>query len=317
MARYLAIRLTALVPTLFGVTILVFLLIRMVPGDVVDQLMGTEALQTQETLDALRKFFGLDQPLYVQYWDWLANLLHGDLGTSWRTDRPVQNMIFERLPVTIQLTLGALFIALLVGIPLGAISALYENTKLDHVSRVISLISLSIPIFFQASLLILLLSKGFGWATPVGYVTPFEDFSKNFGQLILPCIALGTAVAAVLMRQMRASTLEVLRLDYVRTARAKGLKEKTVVWRHMLKNAAIPVVTVTGAQIGYLLGGSLVTESVFALPGIGRLVLSAIGQRDYPVVQGVVLFMAIAFMLSSLIVDLVYAYLDPRIGYAK
>jgi peptide/nickel transport system permease protein len=195
------------------------------------------------------------------------------------------------------------------------VSAVWENTPLDHVSRVASLFSLSIPIFWQAAMLILILSKWFNWVPPVEFASPLRDPVANFKQMILPCIVLGTVVAAQVMRMTRASLLEVLRHDYVRTARAKGLAESIVVRRHAFKNSLIPIITVVGVQIGYLLGGAVVTEEVFTLPGVGRLVLNAVYQRDYPLIQGTILFIAALFMLSNLLVDLCYAYLDPRIRY--
>jgi peptide/nickel transport system permease protein len=315
MRRYFLVRLVSLIPTLIGVTILVFLLVRLIPGTVVDQIMGIETRASEETIRALRAYFGLDRPVHVQYWEWITRILVGDLGTSFRTGQPVLALIGERLIVTVELTVGAMLVALVSGVTLGIVSALRENTRLDHVIRVVSLFSLSIPIFWQAAMIVLLLSLGLGWAPPVGYVDPISDPRANLGIMALPCIVLGTAVAAQVMRMSRSALLDVLRRDYIRVARAKGLRERLVVWRHALKNALIPVVTVAGIQIGHLLGGAVVTEEVFALPGVGRLLLAAVYQRDYPLVQGVVLFLAVVFMLSNLLVDVLYAYVDPRIRY--
>jgi peptide/nickel transport system permease protein len=315
MRAYVLKRVLSLVPTLVGVTILVFLMIRMIPGTVVDQLIGTEARVDESTKAAMRAFFGLDQPLHVQYWNWFSGLLRGDLGQSWRSGLPVSKMIFDRLAVTAELGLLALAVSLLVGLPLGILSAVRENTGLDHVVRVVSLFSLSIPIFWQAAMLILALSLWFNWVPPVEYAPPTRDPLGNLKQMILPAIVLGTVVAAQVMRMTRSSLLEVLRHDYVRTARAKGLAERLVVSRHALGNALIPIITVIGVQVGYLLGGAVVTEEVFTLPGVGRLVLNAVYERDYPLVQGTILFIAVLFMLSNLVVDLLYAYLDPRIRY--
>ncbi|MGE3909125.1 MAG: ABC transporter permease [Chloroflexota bacterium] len=305
----------SLIPTLVGVTILVFLMVRMIPGTVVDQILGAEARATEETKAQMRAFFGLDQPLHIQYARWAVGLVQGDLGNSWRMGLPVSQLIGNGLGVTLQLTAGALLIALLVGIPLGILSAVKENTALDHIARIASLFSLSIPIFWQAAMLILALSLWFNWVPPVEYASPIKDPVANLKQMILPCAVLGTVVAAQVMRMTRASLLEVLRLDYIRTARAKGLSEKFVVSRHAFKNSLIPIITVVGVQIGYLLGGAVVTEEVFTLPGVGRLVLNAVYQRDYPLIQGTILFIAALFMLSNLLVDLCYAYLDPRIRY--
>jgi peptide/nickel transport system permease protein len=290
-------------------------MIRMIPGTVVDQMIGAEARVDESTKAAMRAFFGLDQPLYVQYWNWFSGLLRGDLGQSWRSGLPVNKMIFDRLAVTGELALLALGVSLVVGLPLGIISAIRENTPLDHVVRVTSLFSLSIPIFWQAAMLILGLSLWFNWVPPVEYAPPLQDPVGNLKQMVLPAIVLGTVVAAQVMRMTRSSLLEVMRHDYVRTARAKGLAEQLVVRRHAFKNALIPIITVIGVQVGYLLGGAVVTEEVFTLPGVGRLVLNAVWERDYPLVQGTILFIAALFMLSNLLVDVLYAYLDPRIRY--
>lgn len=315
MRTYVLRRVLTLVPTLIGVTILVFLMIRLIPGTVVDQIIGTEAKVDESARAAIRAFFGLDQPLHVQYWRWFSGLLQGDLGQSWRSGLPVSKMIFDRLAVTAELALGALLISLLVGIPLGILSAVRENTPLDHVARIASLFSLSIPIFWQAAMIILALSLWFRWVPPVEYTPLTRDPVTNLKQMVLPALVLGTVVAAQVMRMTRSALLDVLRQDYVRTARAKGLVERLVVSRHAFRNALIPVVTVVGVQVGYLLGGAVVTEEVFTLPGIGRLVLNAVYERDYPLIQGTILFIAVLFMLSNLIVDLLYAYLDPRIRY--
>ncbi|MCC7368618.1 MAG: ABC transporter permease [Chloroflexi bacterium] len=312
---YLLKRSLSLVPTLVGVTILVFLMVRMIPGSIVEQMLGAEARATEETKAQMRAFFGLDQPLHIQYAHWAGGIVQGDLGKSWRLGLPVSQLLGNGLSVTLQLTLGALLIALIVGIPLGVLSAVKENTPLDHVARIASLFSLSIPIFWQAAMLILAFSMWFNWVPPVEYASPLKDPVANLKQMILPCIVLGTVVAAQVMRMTRSSLLEIMRQDYVRTARAKGLAERIVVSRHAFKNSLIPIITVIGVQVGYLLGGAVVTEEVFTLPGVGRLMLNAVYQRDYPLIQGAILFIAALFMLSNLLVDLCYAYLDPRIRY--
>jgi peptide/nickel transport system permease protein len=308
-------RLISLMLTLLGVSILVFLIVRLIPGTIVELIVGTEPNVTEEFLLRLRAFFGLDQPIHVQYIQWIAKALQGDLGTSWRTGRPVFQMLLARLPVTVELSVGAMLVALVVGIPFGIISATRENTVLDHFIRVVSLFSLSLPIFWQGAMFILILSLWLKWTPPVGYVDPITDFSTNLRMMFLPCIVLGTAVAATIMRMTRSCVLDVMRQGYICTARAKGLAEQTVIWGHALKNALIPVVTITGVQVGYLLGGAVIVEQVFTLPGVGRLVVWAIYQRDYPVVQGTVLFVAVMFVMTNLMVDLVYAYIDPRIRY--
>ena len=315
MRWYVVARILSIVPALLGVSVAVFLLVRLIPGTVVDQMVGTEGAYSEESMRALRSFFGLDQPIYVQYVRWLGTLLRGDLGVSWRTGLPVLQMIVSRLLVTVELTFGAMVVALAVGVPLGMLSARRENTTLDHVVRVASLFSLSIPVFWQATMLILAVSLWLDWAPAVDFVSPWTDPLRNLAIIALPSLALGTAVAAVFMRMTRSSLLEVMRQDYIRTARAKGLPEQGVLWGHALKNSLIPLITVAGVQVGYLLGGAVVTEEVFTLPGVGRLLLWAVFQRDYPLVQGTILVISGLFLVSNLIVDLVYAYLDPRIHY--
>ena len=315
MRRYVLIRALSIVPTLVGVSVAVFLMIRLIPGTIVEQMIGTEGTYSEQSMRALRAFFGLDQPLHVQYGRWLGRVLRGDLGTSWRTGLPVTEMIGSRLAVTLELTFGAMLIALAIGIPLGILSARRENTRLDHSVRVLSLFSLSIPVFWQATMLILATSLWLDWAPAVDFVSPFKSLRADLAIMALPSLALGTAVAAVFMRMTRSTLLEVMRQDYIRTARAKGLRERGVVWVHALRNSLIPLITVAGVQVGYLLGGVVVTEEVFTLPGVGRLILWAVFQRDYPVVQGTILFVSLLFMLSNLVVDLIYAYVDPRIRY--
>jgi peptide/nickel transport system permease protein len=315
LAKYIATRLVSVIPTLFGISVLVFLAVRFIPGTIVDQILGADSIPTQETIDSLRAYFGIDQPIHTQYLRWIGDAVQGDLGTSWRTSQPVASMIAARLPVTIELTVAAMFVALVTGIPLGILSAMRENTRLDHVIRIASLFSLSVPIFWQAAMLILVLSLWFNWTPPAGYVGPIEEPGTNFRMMILPSIVLGTSVSATIMRMTRSSMLDVMRQDYIRTARAKGQAERVIVWAHGLKNALIPVITVAGLQVGYLLGGAVITEEVFTLPGLGRLVLGAIHQRDYPVVQGAVLFIAAMFILINLIVDVIYAYVNPTLRY--
>ena len=315
MRRYVLVRTLSILPTLLGVSVAAFLMIRLIPGTIVEQLIGTEGTYSEESMRALRAFFGLDQPVHVQYVRWLARVLRGDLGTSWRTGLPVVQMIVSRLQVTLELTLGAMLVALAIGIPLGILSARRENTRLDHAVRILSLFSLSIPVFWQATMLILATSLWLDWAPAVDFVSPWKSLRANLAIIALPSLALGTAVAAVFMRMTRSTLLEVLRQDYIRTARSKGVPEQGVVWSHALKNSLIPLITVAGVQVGYLLGGVVVTEEVFTLPGVGRLILWAVFQRDYPVVQGTVLFVSLLFMVSNLVVDLIYAYVDPRIRY--
>jgi peptide/nickel transport system permease protein len=292
MRRYIAGRLLSTIPTLLGVVTLVFVVMRLVPGTIVDQILA-HGDASEEVQRSLRAFFGLDRPIYVQYLQYLGSLLTGDLGTSWRARFPT-----------------------IVGITLGILSAVNENTPLDHVIRIVSLFSLSMPVFWQATMIILVLSLTVRWA-PLGYVSPFVDPLQNLSLMILPALALGTSASASVMRMTRSCLLDVLRQDYIRTAQAKGLRERAVVVRHAVKNAMIPVVTILGLQVGSLLGGSVVVESVFGLPGIGLLILNAIGMRDYPIVQGAVIFTAVMFMLTNLLVDVLYGYLDPRIRFSR
>ena len=317
MRRYVLIRTLSILPTLLGVTVAVFLLVRLIPGTIVDQMIGTEGSFSEQTVRALRAFFGLDAPMYVQYGRWLSTVVRGDLGTSWRTGLPVLQMILSRLEVTAELTLGSMLVALAVGVPLGILSARRENTAVDHVVRVASLFSLSIPVFWQATMMILAASLWLRWAPPVDFVSLRVDPLRNLSIMALPSLALGTAVAAVFMRMTRSSLLEVMREGFIRTARAKGVSEPVVVWLHALRNSLIPLITVVGVQIGYLLGGAIVTEEVFTLPGVGRLILWAVFQRDYPLVQGTILFVSALFMLSNLVVDLVYGAVDPRIRHGQ
>jgi peptide/nickel transport system permease protein len=301
------------VPVLFGISLVVFALVRLIPGDVVQILLGTSASEQQ--IETLRRLFGLDQPLPVQFADWFSHVVRGDLGTSLRTGRPVLPDLVARFGVTLQLTLSSMLIALVVAIPLGITSAARRGQLWDAASRLLALIGLSIPNFWLGTLLILFASLAIGWLPPVGFVSLLDDPGLGIQTLLLPSIALGTALAAFVMRMLRSTLLEVLGQEYVRTAYAKGLHDRTVVYTHALKNAFIPVLTVIGIQIGYLLGGAVVVEQVFSLPGLGRFLLDAISTRDYPIVQGGVLFIALVFSLVNLVVDVLYASLDPRIRY--
>ena len=316
MSRYLAVRLYSMGLTLAGLTVLVFLMLRLVPGTVVEQMIGADAVVSQAMVDELKRFFGLDQPWYVQYIGWVGRLAHGDLGTSWRTGKPVILLILERLPVTLELTLLSVGFALALGMPAGIVSAIRRDRAIDQVTRVGTLLGLSVPVFWQGTMLILFFSLSLRWMPPIVWVDVFTDPRRNLTIMLLPVVCLGTASAANIARTTRACMLDVLRSEYVRTAAAKGLTQRAVVLKHALKNALIPVVTVVGLQAGILLGGTVVVEEVFTLPGVGRLVLWSIYQRDYPVTQSTILFIAILFMTINLAVDLLYRYLDPRIRYA-
>jgi peptide/nickel transport system permease protein len=296
--------------------VLVFLMLRLVPGTVVEQMIGADAIASPAMVAELKRFFGLDQPWWQQYGRWVAGLAHGDLGTSWRTGKPVIALILERLPVTIELTSLAVGFAMLLGIPAGILSARRRDQTIDNVTRVGTLLGLSIPVFWQGTMLILFFSIYLRWMPPVVWVDFFADPGRNLTIMALPALCLGTASAANIARTTRACLLDVLRSDYIRTAAAKGLADRIVVLKHALKNALIPIVTVAGLQIGILLGGTVVVEEVFTLPGIGRLVLWSIYQRDYPLTQSTILFVAVMFMAINLAVDMLYGYLDPRIRYS-
>ena len=317
MGRYLAVRLYSMGVTLIGLTVLVFLMLRLVPGTVVEQMIGADAVVSKEMVEQLKRFFGLDQPWYTQYFAWLGRLVHGDLGTSWRTGKPVWSLILERLPVTLELTLLAVTFALVLGVAAGVLSAMQRDRAVDQIARVGTLFGLSIPVFWQGTMLILFFSLYLRWMPPVMWVDLFTDPRRNLTIMVLPALCLGTAAAANVARTTRSCMLDVLGSDYVRTARAKGLAGKAIVWKHALTNAMIPVVTVVGLQLGILLGGTVVVEEVFTLPGVGRLVLWSIYQRDYPVTQSTILFIAVLFMTVNLAVDLLYGYLEPRIRYGN
>jgi peptide/nickel transport system permease protein len=314
-ARYVAVRLYSMMLTLVGLSMLVFLMLRLVPGTVVEQMIGADAIVSPAMVAELKRFFGLDQPWWRQYAVWMGGLATGDLGTSWRTGKPVVTLILERLPVTIELTAFAVVFALLIGIPAGIVSATRRDQAVDTATRVGTLLGLSVPVFWQGTMLILFFSIYLRWMPPVMWVDFLTDPRRNLTIMLLPALCLGTSSAANIARTTRASMLDVLRSEYIRTAAAKGLGGRLVILKHALKNALIPIVTVAGLQVGILLGGTVVVEEVFTLPGVGRLVLWSIYQRDYPLTQSTILFIAVMFMTINLAVDVLYGYLDPRIRY--
>jgi peptide/nickel transport system permease protein len=314
MQRYLAARLLALIPVLLGILAVVFLLIRLIPGDAVQLFLGTQVEMTPEQMAELRRFFGVDKPIHAQFVEYLGRIIHGDLGVSLRTSRPVLSDILQRLPLSFQLAMFALVVAMAIAVPLGIASAVTRNSALDVLARVGGLLGLSMPNFWLGAMLILIFSR-YLHVSLGQYVPITQNPLGTLQSLYLPALALGAAIAAILMRYVRSSLLEVLGQDFIRTARGKGLRNLAVMLRHALPNALIPVITVLGFQTGYLLGGTVVIEEIFALPGMGRLALQAIYQRDYPVVQGVVLIIALLFVLTNLVVDLLYAWIDPRIRY--
>ncbi len=315
MGAYLIRRLLLAVPTILGVLLAVFLLIRLVPGDVVTQLIGLEAAISPKRVEELRKLFGLDRPLPVQFTEYLANVVSGDLGKSLRTGLPVGQELARRFPVTMELALMGLLVALLIGIPVGVIAAVRRGRAGDYVATGFVLLGLSVPSFWLAILLILLFALRIGWLPPTGYIAPSEDLLANLRDMVLPALSVGLVLAAAITRIVRSSLLEVLGRYYIRTARAKGLRESVVILKHALRNALIPVVTVIGLQFGTLLGGTVIIEQIFSLPGVGRYALEGINLRDYPVIQGAVLAIALAFVLVNVLVDMCYGFFDPRIRY--
>ena len=315
MARYILNRLIWCIPVLLGSSVLIFVLVRFIPGDIVDIIMGTEGSATPEVRATIRRMFGLDQPIYVQYFVWLGAVLRGDLGSSLRTSEPVAGILLSRLPITIELAVLAVVMSILLAVPLGVLAAVKRGGPIELLSRLVGLIGLSLPNFWLATMMILISSLWFGWLPSLIYISPFVDPIENIKQLLMPAFSLALALMAIVLRMTRSAMLEVLSQDYVRTARAKGLGERLVLMRHALKNAMIPVITVIGVQMGTLFGGTVVIEQIFGLPGMGWTFVNGIYQRDYPTVQGAVLMLAATFVLVNLLVDLTYAYLDPRIRY--
>jgi peptide/nickel transport system permease protein len=313
LAAYLARRLAATALTLLGVSVVVFGMVRLVPGTVVEQLLGQAAIASPEVVASFRAYFGLDRPVPVQYAHWLAGVVRGDLGVSWLSGRPVLALFVERLPVSAELAVLAVAWSLVIGVPLGAGAAVWRGGARDSAIRVGATLGLSLPAFWQGTVLILLFSIYLGWMPSLVWVPFLQAPLENLTMMALPALTLGTATAAMVTRMSRSSMLDVLGREYVRTARAKGLPERRVTMHHALRNALIPIVTVAGVQLGYIVGGIVVVEDVFTLPGVGRLLLDAIFQRDYPMVQGVILLLGAIFMLLNLAVDVLYAALDPRL----
>ncbi|MEO9526519.1 ABC transporter permease [Roseibium sp.] len=310
MLSYIARRLLIAIPTLILVSIFVFVLQKLLPGDPALVLAGEE--RDPEMLEFIREKYRLNDPIIMQYFYWVKALLQGDLGISLRTRQPVLDLIGDKLPVTIQLAVMAMIIAFAIGIPAGILSAVKKGTAVDYVANFIALSGLSIPNFWLGIMLIMLVSVNLGWLPASGYVSPFEDPVKSFQTMIMPAFVLGTALAATLMRHTRSAMLGVLKADYVRTARAKGLLEKTVILKHAFRNALLPIVTLSALLFGELLAGAVLTEQIFTIPGFGKLIVDAVFTRDYAVVQGVVLCTAAGFILMNLIADVLYFLLNPR-----
>ena len=310
MLRYFAKRLAAVIPTIFLVTIIIFCLQQLLPGDPAVILAGEE--QDPNVVAYLHQKLHLDEPLPVRYGYWMTGVVHGDLGESLRIQQPVLQLIKDKLPVTLELALLAMTIALAIGIPAGIISAVAKDTAWDYAANVVALWGLSTPNFWLGILMILWFSVSLGWLPASGYVSSFEDLKGNLAAMIMPAFVLGNAIAAVLMRHTRSAMLQVLNTDYVRTARAKGLSERRVVLKHALRNALTPIITLGALEFGTLLSGAVLTEQVFSIPGFGKLIVDAVFNRDYAVVQGVVLFTSSVYIALNLLADLAYFYVNPR-----
>lgn len=317
LVRYIVQRIWQLIPVLILVSMAVFLIVRIIPGDPVLVMMGIDAEErariSDEQYHALQRQLGFDQPIYVQYLSWLKRIVQGDLGLSLRSRRPIFETIFERFPATIYLAIAALLIGVAIAIPAGIIAAMRQNTSADYAAMGFALWGIAMPNFWLALMLIVVFSVVLGWLPAIGYASPFEDPARFLQHVCLPAIVMGTDLAAPLTRYIRAEMLEQLTQDYVRTARAKGLPSRAVIVKHALKNSLIAAVTVVGLQTARILGGSTIVETVFSWPGVGRLLIEGVYSRDYPIVQGSVLIIAVTYVLINLLVDIVYKWLDPRI----
>lgn len=313
MREYILQRLVQIIPVLFFLSIIVFAIVRLIPGDPAAVRLGMEA--TPEGIAAVRREMGLDQPIIVQYLLWLKDVLRGDFGTSWVSKMPVLELIMLKLPASLLLAFTALAIALLIAIPAGIVSGVKQHSLVDNIATTFSLLGVAMPQFWLGIMLMLIVAVQLRWLPPSGYV----DFNQNpveaLRRLILPATTLGLTLAAPLARFMRSGMLDVMNADYIRTARAKGLPERLVIMRHAVRNALLTVITVFGMQFGALLGGTIVIEQVFSWPGIGLMSFTAINQRDYGIIQGVVLFVALGFVLVNVLIDVLYVYVDPRIRY--
>lgn len=318
MRKYVLRRLFLFVPTLVGVSIAVFVLMRIIPGDIAALILSGpsgELTYTQEDVEELREQMGLNQPIYVQYTAWMWEFIRGDLGRSFVTKREIADQIKRQMPITVQLAMFSLVVISIISIPIGVLAAVRQDSFVDYILRGFAILGLAMPSFFVALLVVLFLSVVFNWSTPLGFVHLWEEPTKSFQQLIFPAIALGFASSGLLVRMTRAQLLEVLREDYVRTARAKGLGEKAVVLRHAVRNALLPVITIGGTQIGFLFSGTVIIETIFNLPGVGRGLITALNSRDLPAIQVYIMYFAMIALVANLIVDLTYAWLDPRIRY--
>jgi len=313
MAQYILRRLALLIPVLLGVSLVVFTLVRLIPGDATMLAIGVDQRITPEQRELVRKSYGLDQPQPIQYLRWMEHVLQGDLGTSLRSRRSVNEELRLRLPVTVELTLLAALLGTIPAMAVGVLAAVRRNSALDYAATIGTLLGVSVPNFLLATLLVLVFSLWLRWLPPIGYVEIEKDPLGNLKTMILPALSLSLPLAAVLMRNTRSAVLEVLSQEHVRVARAKGLTERRVLGRHVILNASLPILTVVGIQVAGLLGGTVIIETIFALPGIGRYIYEAIANRDYPVVQGVTIVVAAIFVVVSMTVDILYAVLDPRL----
>jgi peptide/nickel transport system permease protein len=317
MQAYIVRRLLALIPTLFFASLIVFVTVRLIPGDIIDLMLSQNDIAADKfSRDQLVSALGLDKPMWEQYGRWMGGiLLNGDFGRSLWQNIPVAELLQARLPVTFQLGLMALAVALTVAIPIGAYSAMRQDTAGDYIGRSFSILMLAVPSFWMGTMVMVFPSIWWGWSPEVKFIPFREDPLHNLSQMLIPSIILGTSLSAVTMRLTRTMMLEVLRQDYIRTAWAKGLSEKLVVSRHALKNALIPVVTLIGLQAPLLIGGAVIMEQIFVIPGMGLLLLDAVNQRDYPIITGVFLIVGVAVMVINLLVDLSYGFLDPKVRY--
>ena len=315
MRRYVAGRLLLMIPTLVGVAILTFVIMRMVPGDIV-ALKYAGSPVPQSVIDEERHQLGLDKPMWAQFTDWMGEIAHFDLGTSLWTGHPVVDEILVRLPLSLELAIIATLLAITIAVPLGVLAAVRQDTWTDYAIRLFSIGGLAMPSFWIGLLMVLATITLFGWAPPLVFTAITDDPIANLSQMVLPALSVGYRYSAVSMRMTRSTVLEVLREDYVRTARAKGVRESVVVLRHALRNALLPVVTVISLEFAFLIGGLVVTEQVFNLNGIGKLLVDAVAHRDYTLIQALVLLLASVFVLINFVVDMVYVVLDPRIRYS-
>ncbi len=313
-AAYITRRILLTIPAMFAMSLIVFFIIRLIPGDPVFVILGLRS--TPENVETLRRELRLDDPIAVQYLHWLGNVVRGDLGVDYRTHEPIRDQLLSRLPVTLEMAFLAMLLSAVMGIPLGILAAVRRRGLADQGSTALGLVGISIPDFWLGVMLILLMALVLGWLPSSGYVPLRESVWGNLSHLLLPALTLALNFAAVLTRTTRAAVLDVLNRPFVRTARAKGLRERAVVLGHVLRNAAIPIVTVMGLQLGYALGGAIIIEQVFSLPGIGRLTLNAVLERNYPVVQGAVLLVTFLFMVINILTDSLYAVIDPRIRHS-